>query len=69
MVGTQPLEEPITAQIIFGEYGRAQDLSEINVEGSILLVERGGDMEDEIVFFSDKERNASDSGAIFPIFM
>jgi len=63
MVGTQPLEEPITAQIIFGEYGRAQDLSDIDVEGSILLVERGGDMEDEIVFFSDKERNSADSGA------
>jgi len=63
MVGTQPLEESITAEIIFGKYGRAQDLSEINVEDSILLVERGGDMEDEIVFFSDKERNASDSGA------
>ena len=63
MVGTQPLEEPITAEIIFGKYGRAQDLSEIDVEGSILLVERGGDVEDEIVFFSDKEKNAADSGA------
>ena len=63
MVGTQPLEEPMTAQIIFGEYGRAQDLSDIDVEGSILLVERGSDMEDEIVFFSDKERNSADSGA------
>jgi len=63
MVGTQPLEESITAEIIFGEYGRAQDLSKINVEDSILLVERGGDMKDEIVFFSDKEKNASDSGA------
>ena len=38
MVGTQPLEEPITAQIIFGKYGRAQDISAIDVEGSILLV-------------------------------
>ena len=63
MVGTQPLEEPITAQIIFGKYGRAQDISAIDVEGSILLVERGGEMEDEIVFFSDKERNSADSGA------
>ena len=63
MVGTQPLEEPITAQIIFGKYGRAQDISAIDVEDSILLVERGSDIEDEIVFFSDKEKNASDSGA------
>ena len=63
MVGTQPLEEPITAEIIFGKYGRAQDLSDIDVKGSILLVERGGDMKDEIVFFSDKERNSANSGA------
>jgi len=33
------------------------------LKDSILLVERGGDMEDEIVFFSDKEKNAADSGA------
>jgi len=63
MVGTQSLTEPITSQIIFGKYGRAHDLLENNFEDSILLVERGSDIENEIVYFSDKEKNASDVGA------
>ena len=36
---------------------------ENNFEDSILLVERGSDIENEIVYFSDKEKNASDVGA------
>jgi len=63
MVGTQSLAEPITSQIIFGKYGRVHDLLENNFEGSILLIERGSDIENEIVYFSDKEKNASDVGA------
>jgi len=64
MVGTQALTEPITSQIIFGKYGRANDLLENDVEGSILLIERGSDIENEIIYFSDKEKNASDVGAM-----
>ena len=63
MVGTQALTETITSQIIFGKYGRANDLLENDVEGSILLIERGSDIENEIIYFSDKEKNASDVGA------
>jgi len=63
MVGTQALTEPITSQIIFGKYGRVNDLLENDVEGSILLIERGSDIENEIIYFSDKEKNASDVGA------
>ena len=63
MVGTQSLAEPITSQIIFGKYGRVHDLLENNFEGSILLIERGSDIENEIVYFSDKEKNAADVGA------
>ena len=63
MVGTQSLTEPITSQIIFGKYGRVHDLLENNFEGSILLIERGSDIENEIVYFSDKEKNAADVGA------
>ena len=37
MVGTQSLTEPITSQIIFGKYGKVNDLLENDVEGSILL--------------------------------
>lgn len=63
MVGTQSLDEPTTSQIVFGKYGKIQDLSDLDIKGSILLVERGSDIENEIVYFSDKEKNASDVGA------
>ena len=63
MVGTQALTEPITSQIIFGKYGRVNDLLEGNFEDSILLIERGSDIENEIVYFSDKEKNAANVGA------
>jgi len=64
MVGTQALTEPITSQIIFGKYGKVNDLLENDVEGSILLIERGSDIKNEIIYFSDKEKNASDVGAM-----
>jgi len=63
MVGTKALTEPITSQIIFGKYGKVDDLLGNNFEGSILLIQRGSDIEDEIVYFSDKEKNATDVGA------
>jgi len=63
MVGTEALTEPITSQIIFGKYGKVDDLLGNNFEGSILLIQRGSDIEDEIVYFSDKEKNAANVGA------
>ena len=63
MVGTKALTEPITSQIIFGKYGKVNDFSGNNFEGSILLIQRGSDIEGEIVYFSDKEKNAADVGA------
>jgi len=63
MVGTQALTDPITSQIIFGKYGKVDDLFGDNFEGSILLIQRGSDIEGEIVYFSDKEKNAANVGA------
>jgi minor extracellular serine protease Vpr len=63
MVGTIPLDKPITAKIRFGEFGREKDLKDIDIKDSIVLVERGSDIEDEIVYFSDKESNAARHGA------
>ena len=63
MVGTQALTDPITSQIIFGKYGRVNDLLENNFQDSIMLIERGSDIENEIVYFSDKEKNAANVGA------
>lgn len=63
MVGTSPLENPITSKIDFGKFGRDVDLKDIDIKGSIVLVERGSDVEDEVVYFSDKESNAARYGA------
>jgi len=63
MIGSIPLDRPITAEIRFGEYGRETDLKDIDIKDSIVLVERGSDIEDEIVYFSDKESNAARHGA------
>ncbi|HXV67039.1 MAG TPA: S8 family serine peptidase [Nitrosopumilaceae archaeon] len=63
MVGTSPIDSPITAEILFGQYGRDRDLADMEISDSILLVERGSDQEGEIVYFSDKESNAATHGA------
>lgn len=63
MRGTSPLSEPIIGNVIFGGYGRTDDLINVNAKNSILLVERGSDVKDEKMFFSEKEYNAAQSGA------
>jgi len=61
MIGTKQLAEPITAEIVFGKFGRESDLIE-GYTDSMVLVERGSDVEGEIVFFSDKEYNVANVG-------
>ena len=63
MRGIAPLSEPIVEKIVFGGYGRAADLINVNAKNSILLVERGSDIKDQKVFFSEKEYNAAQIGA------
>jgi len=63
MLGTNPLSKPITGKIVFGGYGRIRDLPNVDVRNSILLEERGSDIKGEKIYFSEKERNAVQSGA------
>ena len=63
MVGSTKLDNPITGKIVFGGYGRIADLEGVDVENSILIVERGSDVEGELLYFSIKEKNAVDAGA------
>ena len=63
MVGATKLDEPIFGQIVFGGYGKENELEGLNVTNSILLVERGSDVEGELLYFSIKEKNAADAGA------
>ena len=63
MVGTKTTSKPIIANIEFGEFSREQDLKDIDVDGKIILAERGGENPDEVVYFSDKEKFAAMNGA------
>jgi len=63
MVGTKSIESPIISEIRFGGYSRDQDLKNLDVKDIILLAERGGETSDELVYFSDKEKNAAQYGA------
>lgn len=63
MVGTERLAAPITSEIVFGKYGRQADLRDVDAREKILLVERGSDKKDELVYFSEKEKNSAAAGA------
>lgn len=63
MAGIKPTSEPVVAEIVFGKYGRAEDLVGIDAKDKILLVERGSDKKGELVYFSDKEKNSASAGA------
>ena len=62
MIGTALLDEPIIEEIIFGKFGRERDLAEGSFSNTIVLVERGSDVKDEIVYFSEKENNVANAG-------
>jgi len=64
MIGSSQLEEPINSDIVFGGYGREKDLSDVNTKDTILLVERGSDDPEELLYFSIKEKNAANAGAM-----
>jgi minor extracellular serine protease Vpr len=63
MVGSSKTQEPIIEKIVFGGFGKNSDLENIDVKNEILIVERGSDIEGELLFFSIKEMNAAKAGA------
>jgi len=63
MVGSLQIDEPISGKIVFGGYGKTDDLQKIDVKNTILIVERGSDVEGELLYFSIKEKNSVDAGA------
>ena len=63
MVGSSKTSEPITGKIVFGGFGKNSNLENLNVKNAILIVERGSDVEGELLFFSIKEMNAAKAGA------
>lgn len=63
MIGIKALPEPIIGKIVYGGYGRIQDLKNVNATNAILLEERGSDIKGQKVYFSEKEENAANKGA------
>ena len=63
MLGSTKLEDPIIGKIIFGGFGKIENLKEIDVKNAILIVERGSNVEGELLYFSIKENNAANAGA------
>jgi len=63
MAGTAKLDKPISGKIVFGGFGKEDELKNINATDAILLVERGSDVEGEMLYFSIKEKNAANAGA------
>ncbi len=62
MRATPSLVEPITEKIVLGNYGKQQDLADGSFKDAIVLVERGSDVEGEILYFTDKEANVANVG-------
>ena len=63
MVGSTKVDGPIIERIVFGGYGKIKDLENIDVKNAIVLVERGSDVEGELLYFSIKEKNVANAGA------
>ena len=63
MVGTTKIDGPISEKIIVAGHGKISDLEELDVKGAIVIVERGSDVEGELLYFSIKEENVANAGA------
>ena len=63
MVGSTKLDEPITGQIMFGGYGKVEELENMDIRDSIIIVERGSNIDGELLYFSVKENNVANAGA------
>jgi minor extracellular serine protease Vpr len=63
LVGSSKTQEPVIGEIVFGGFGKSSDLENIDAKDAILIVERGSDIEGELLYFSIKEMNAVKAGA------
>ena len=63
MVGSLKLDKGITEKIVFAGYGKIEDFEKIDAQNAIAIVERGSDVEGELLYFSIKEKNAANVGA------
>ena len=55
MIGTISVSEPIFSDIVFAQYSRENDFTDIDVKGKIVLAQRGGETASESVFLQIKK--------------
>ena len=63
MVGTTKIDGPISEKIIVAGHGKISDLEGLDVRGAIVIVERGSEVKEELLYFSIKEENVANAGA------
>jgi minor extracellular serine protease Vpr len=63
MLGVKAFPNSLQGKIVYGGYGRLKDLQNLDLNGSILLEQRGSNIRGEKIFFSEKELNAVTRGA------
>ncbi len=63
-------ETPLGGKLVYANFARQQDVENLDLNGAIVLAERGGPLievdgkeQTEIVYFSDKEYNVASKGA------
>ena len=63
MVGSDSLESPVDARLVPVGYAKESDFEGVDVAGAIAVAQRGSDIEDDLLYFSLKEKHAADAGA------
>ena len=63
MMDTAYPPNAVSTEMAYGGYGRPGDFEPEHIHDKIVLVERGSDIEGEMVFFSDKEIATASAGA------
>ena len=70
MLGSVITDKQLVGKLVFGKFGKGDDLTDIDVKEAIVLVERGGPLievegkqQTEIMYFTKKESNVAINGA------
>lgn len=63
LIGSALAPEGVVGRLVYVKYARKRDVAGLNLTGMIALAERGGEF-GELVYFSTKEANVADRGAI-----
>jgi minor extracellular serine protease Vpr len=63
MNGSVRVTTGVEGNLVYVNYAREEDVSSLNLTGKVALAERGGEI-GELIYFSEKEENVAERGAI-----